>query len=110
MQQYAAYYGEQRWDRRSRTWDYKWQKLGNACADMGLVIDAPSHTALGDCLRSLALLRSLAATQPQNSSDEQQTSEDLPVEVLLPGLSQRRARLSIGISYTKIIVGFSFSR
>ncbi len=77
------YYGEQRWDRRSRTWDYKWQKLGNACADMGLTVDTPSHTALGDCLRSLALLRALAATQPQNDNDKQQSGAEVPVEAVV---------------------------
>jgi DNA polymerase III epsilon subunit-like protein len=57
MLNYAAFFGD--WD------DYRdsfaWQKLENACIQQGIPApDAPAHSALGDCLRTLALIRKMA--------------------------------------------------
>ncbi len=57
MLQYAKFYGA--WnDYRD---DWAWQKLDVAVAQQGLdVPDAPAHSALGDCLRTLAIVRAMA--------------------------------------------------
>lgn len=40
---------------------YRAQSLTKACEQMGInAIDAPAHSALGDCLRTLALIRKMA--------------------------------------------------
>jgi len=57
MLRYAAFHGE--WsDYRG---DYRWQKLADACAQQGVeVVDAPAHSALGDCLRTLGVIKAMA--------------------------------------------------
>ncbi len=55
MKQYARYKGTTGWRR-----GYKWHRLGNAVVQEGLpVVDA--HSALGDALMTLALIRKMAA-------------------------------------------------
>ncbi len=61
MEQYAAFHGD--WN----DWhgSYRWQKLTAACDQMCIPEpDAPAHSALGDCLRTLELLKKMAAWQP----------------------------------------------
>lgn len=58
MLQYAKFYGE--WNPHHA--DYKNQSLSKACEQQGITdIDAPAHSALGDCLRTLALIKKMAA-------------------------------------------------
>jgi len=55
MQPYAEYYGD--WSSHHRS--FTWQKLTNACSQMGInILDA--HSAIGDCMMTLALLKKLA--------------------------------------------------
>lgn len=58
MERYAEYYGD--WnDYRG---NYRWQSLDKAMRQCGLPDpDAPAHSALGDCLRTLALVKHLAS-------------------------------------------------
>lgn len=61
MLQYAEFYGD--WNNYRN--DYRWQKLTDACAQQRIPPpDAPAHSALGDCLRTLSLLKAMAAWQP----------------------------------------------
>ncbi len=58
MERYAEFHGD--WnDYRG---NYKWQSLDNALRQCGITApdNAPAHSALGDCLRTLALLNHLA--------------------------------------------------
>ena len=58
MLEYAAFYGE--WNEYRG--DYRWQRLETACMQQHVgPIDAPAHSALGDCLRTLALIKAMAA-------------------------------------------------
>lgn len=63
MVAYAQFYGA--WDDYRQS--YSWQKLTNACAQCGIpeseFADAPAHSAIGDCLRTLAILKAMAAYQ-----------------------------------------------
>jgi DNA polymerase-3 subunit epsilon len=59
MQQYAIFYGD--WNDWHQS--YRWQRLTSACAQQGIdqsKISAPAHSALGDCLRTLELLKVMA--------------------------------------------------
>jgi len=56
MRTYAPFYGE--WS--SYRGSYKWQSLENAMRQQRIDVDAPAHSALGDCQRVLALLRKMA--------------------------------------------------
>lgn len=57
MESYAMFYGE--WNQYRQS--YRWQKLTDACRQQGIAeLGAPAHSALGDCLRTLALLRAMA--------------------------------------------------
>lgn len=58
MKAYAQFYGV--WnDYRNQ---YAWQKLTDACRQQHIADpDAPAHSALGDCLRTLALIKAMAA-------------------------------------------------
>jgi len=59
MLSYAQFWGE--WGEWHQT--YRWQRLTHACVqqriDQSLII-APAHSALGDCLRTLALVKAMA--------------------------------------------------
>lgn len=58
MERYAEYYGDWNDYRQS----YRWQKLTDACCQCNLPdIEAPAHSALGDALRTLALVKYLAS-------------------------------------------------
>jgi DNA polymerase III subunit epsilon len=70
MHAYAAYYGEEYYNRRYRTRDYKWQRLWSACADMGVHVETRAHTAVGDCLRTVGLVQALAAVQIEKATNE----------------------------------------
>ncbi|MBC6954752.1 MAG: 3'-5' exonuclease [Anaerolineae bacterium] len=49
--------------------DYKWHKLTDACIQLKVPrIDAPAHSALGDCLRTLAVLRAMSEWYVRNSA------------------------------------------
>lgn len=57
MQQYARFYGE--WNDYHES--FRWQRLGSACAELGIHVVGPAHSALGDALRTLALIQKMAA-------------------------------------------------
>lgn len=60
MLRYAEYFG--RWNDYRNDWG--WQTLVNAGRQCGLPDpDAPAHSALGDCLRTLALVKHLASRE-----------------------------------------------
>lgn len=41
--------------------DYKWHKLTEACRQLGVPeVSTPAHSAIGDCLRTLAVLRAMS--------------------------------------------------
>lgn len=63
MEQYAAFYGD--WN--SRYHSYRWQKLTAACVQMRVSpVDAPPHSALGDCLRALRVIEKMAEAWPDD--------------------------------------------
>lgn len=39
---------------------YRWVSLANACEIEGISVDEPAHTAIGDCLRTLELIKAMA--------------------------------------------------
>ena len=55
MAPYAEHYGE--WDTYRQS--YRWQKLVNAVRQQGLKV-ANAHTAIGDCLLTMALIKAVA--------------------------------------------------
>ena len=57
MSAYAAFWGEQRW-----SGGYKWQRLTDACAQQGIEVNG-AHSAVGDCLMTLALLNKMAGVE-----------------------------------------------
>jgi DNA polymerase-3 subunit epsilon len=62
MENYARFYGD--WNDYYQS--YRWQKLTDACRQQRLAEpDAPAHSALGDCLRTLAVVKAMAAWQPK---------------------------------------------
>lgn len=62
MKLYAEFKGE-----RGNYGDYKWHKLTAACVQLGIGdIEAKAHSAIGDCLRTLAVLRGMASWHEQN--------------------------------------------
>jgi len=66
MLEYAAFHGE--WDEYHG--NYRWQRLTAACAQLDITgIDAPAHSAIGDCLRTLAVVRAMAATAGEASHE-----------------------------------------
>lgn len=54
MSPYAEHYGE--WDVYRQSW--RWQKLVNAVRQQGLKV-ADAHTAIGDCLLTMALIKAV---------------------------------------------------
>lgn len=56
MHLYAAFYG----DWHNYYGNYRWQKLDSAVSRFGIDVSAPAHSALGDCLRTLEVLYSMA--------------------------------------------------
>lgn len=61
MLRFAEYRGEINYERGG---GYRWFKLEVACRQMGIPADdfaGQAHSALGDCLRTLALLKAMAA-------------------------------------------------
>lgn len=62
MKLYAEFKGD-----RGNYGDYKWHKLTVACGHLGVGhIEAKAHSAIGDCLRTLAVLRGMAEWYEQN--------------------------------------------
>lgn len=61
MQLYAAFYGD--WNPTRH--DYRWQKLADAAAQMGLAIDEPLHSARADAVLTRRLLQAIA--EPEDS-------------------------------------------
>lgn len=57
MEQYAAFWGD--WNDYHES--YRWQKLSAACGQQQIHIEAKAHSALGDALRTLALIQAMAA-------------------------------------------------
>ncbi len=56
MKLYAQFKGE-----KGSYGSWKWHKLTAACAQLGIgEIQSPAHSAIGDCLRTLAVLRAMA--------------------------------------------------
>lgn len=56
MRMFARFYGE--WNDRRRS--YQWQKLTTAASYFGLQVEEKAHSALGDCLRTLGVLRAMS--------------------------------------------------
>lgn len=56
MEQYAAYWGD--WNDYHQS--YRWQRLTAACAQQKIVVETRPHSALGDALRTLALINVMA--------------------------------------------------
>jgi DNA polymerase-3 subunit epsilon len=66
MKHYAAFFGD--WN--AHTSEYKWHSLTKACEQQDITdIDAPAHSALGDCLRTLALIKKMAAYEQPKTND-----------------------------------------
>jgi len=57
MHIYAEFFGE--WSGYHGS--FTWQKLTEACEQEHLEVTAPAHRALGDCLRTLALMHKVSA-------------------------------------------------
>ena len=58
MRAYAWFRGE--WNRSKNDW--RWHRLSDACTQMGVSVpEAPAHSALGDCQRTLALVQAMTA-------------------------------------------------
>lgn len=64
MEQYAQFWGDWNDYRQS----YKWQRLTAACAQQEIEVQTRPHSALGDCLRTLAVIQAMAKADP-NASD-----------------------------------------
>jgi DNA polymerase III epsilon subunit-like protein len=61
MKLYAQFKGEK------GSYGWKWHKLTVACTQLGVrEIEARAHSAMGDCLRTLAVLRAMAEWYVQN--------------------------------------------
>lgn len=56
MEKYAQFFGDWVSDERR----YKWVSLASACDIEGVVFGAPAHTAVGDCLASLEIIKAMA--------------------------------------------------
>ncbi|TVK91281.1 DNA polymerase III subunit epsilon [Shewanella algae] len=56
MLAYAEFYGQ--WDDYRGQW--KWQRLGNAAKQQGVVIEGKAHRALADCQMTLGVIASMA--------------------------------------------------
>ncbi len=56
MHLYAQWYGD--WHDYYKS--YRWQKLDDAARQFGVEVNAPAHSALGDCLRTLGVLYGMA--------------------------------------------------
>ena len=61
MLDYAEFHGQ--WDERRDS--YKWQRLTNACEQMGVPVQANAHRAHADVLMTLGLMRAMAAHEVQ---------------------------------------------
>lgn len=59
MLAYAEFYGE--WNEARSS--YRWQKLTNAAAQQGVVIDGQAHRALADVKMTLGVLKAMAVRQ-----------------------------------------------
>lgn len=59
MRPYAQY-----WGARHRRGGYRWQALTDACKQQRIAVaDMPAHSALGDALRTLALIKVMAGVK-----------------------------------------------
>lgn len=56
MLAYAEFYGQ--WDDYREQW--KWQRLGNAAKQQGVVVDGSAHRSLADCKMTLGVIASMA--------------------------------------------------
>lgn len=56
MHLYAQWYGD--WHDYYKS--YRWQNLDAAARQFGVAVNAPAHSALGDCLRTLGVLYAMA--------------------------------------------------
>lgn len=56
MLAYAKFYGE--WDDHRNK--FKWQRLGNAARQQGVVIQGKAHRALADCRMTLGVIKAMA--------------------------------------------------
>ena len=66
------------WGDWSEYWgNYTWLKLEGACWYAGVQVDAEAHSATGDCLRTLGVLKSIAVytgPQPEPEAEHEQES------------------------------------
>ncbi len=60
MEQYAEFWGD--WNDYHQS--FRWQRLTAACEQQGIVVESRAHSALGDALRTLALIHVMAGAQP----------------------------------------------
>ncbi len=63
MLSFSCFYGE--WHRRYR--DYRYQSLATACSHFDVHVDRQAHGAVGDCLRTLEVLRAMAIPAGQHA-------------------------------------------
>jgi len=64
MEAYAKFWGD--WDDYHRS--YRWQRLTTACEQQGIPEpEASAHSALGDCLRTLEVLKVMAKAAEEES-------------------------------------------
>lgn len=60
------------WSEWSDYWgDYKWIKLDEAAYCAGVSVEDKAHSALGDCRRTLGVLKAIAAMKEEVKVDEQ---------------------------------------
>jgi DNA polymerase-3 subunit epsilon len=65
MKLYARFVGD--WN--SYRHDFKWHKLTDACTSEGIEVEESAHSAIGDCQRTLALIKKMAAqVEPEPSA------------------------------------------
>lgn len=56
MLKYAQFYGKWNLSRQ----EFRWQSLESACVQLRIHLDERAHSAVGDCLRTLEVMRRLA--------------------------------------------------
>ena len=59
MIKYAEYYGEYNWRNGRRMKGYKWQKLSDACSQVGIEWDRENHDATEDCIMTLRVMQEI---------------------------------------------------
>lgn len=63
MYAYAEFHGD--WNDYHE--NYRWQKLDTACRRLKVEVEAPEHSALGDALRTLGVIKAMAQWSEKNN-------------------------------------------